>query len=216
MKVSRLRAYFSIAVVLASLIAALSGCGAAEAVTLNNSSASSDEGHTGVNNNVTVESMEEVEKTVTDFDMAGYIYDYMRESGYRTVDYNTWNETVGWPLAELSNIPDCFEKLPCIFLKNNPGIPDHLMVSQVWYDEQDDNLIKITQDDLLSENEEWFSYADKSLSGEIISEVFPFANRVVIYHNGDTDGYSVHVWMLTDDSMSEAECEKMLSSVTVG
>ena len=136
MKVSRLRAYFSIAVVLASLIAALSGCGAAEAVTLGGDTPPAGEVGTSVPAATDADADMEQAPSGSGVDMPEYIYNYMGEDGYKAVDYTTWQETVGWPLAELTGLPDRFEKLPCIFQKNDPGIPDHLMVVQVWYDDQ--------------------------------------------------------------------------------
>lgn len=132
---------------------------------------------------------------------------------YNEISADKWTATYGGALATPKYLPERFKHYDGIFVKADPGRPDHTITAQLWYDPDTLDILTITQENVpdMTTSED-FCFYNIDLIGQPISKTYPWANCWSSI--GQThDNEQIFGYMLVKSAEEQDECKKILMSI---
>ena len=130
------------------------------------------------------------------------------EDGYTPLSYEEYAAQYTVKLLSLPNLPEGYKNSGYVFVRPDPGMPDHFMIVQLWYNYDLQTEIDMYQDDFYSTQPISFVYTSHDEMGIELVNDYWMSYRAV--HIGSLNGKYYDLLLFSTQDLGEDYCRNVL------
>lgn len=135
--------------------------------------------------------------------------------GYSEISITDWKNKYRDVLATPEYLPKRFLYYDGVFIKQDEVIPEQIMTTQLWYDPQTYEILRVTQEKTdKSDSVGTFGFFNRFMDEVSVSNYYPWVSYCSTYPLVN-NGMSIDGYMLVKDENSKDECEQILTSLHI-
>lgn len=128
--------------------------------------------------------------------------------GYTALPYEDYTAQYAVQLLSLPNLPEGYKNSGYVLVRPDPGMPDHVMIAQLWYNYDLQAEILLQQNDFYSTEPISFVYTNTDEMGIELAYNDWMSYRAV--HIGSLDGKYYDLLLFTTQDLGEGYCQNVL------